>query len=184
MIEKRYTIGELERLTKTNRRTIHFYVQLGLVPRPDSRGGAATYSEEALTRLNLIRELKRQRLTLEEIKEFFEKRDRRRQYLDRDSIYDHMVASPSMLYSSKNMLFEIPPQHLYIDNLHKHRYDEEIIKKEVEKEAVIKIKIAEGIELYIDKEKYKKYHSYIKKGISRFIDTLAEKRPGRPKRER
>lgn len=76
MIEKRYTIGELERLTKTNRRTIHFYVQVGLIPKPDSRGFAASYSKEALVRLNLIRELKKQRLTLKEIREFFEKKDR------------------------------------------------------------------------------------------------------------
>ncbi len=68
MQEKRYTISELQSLTNTNRRTIHFYSQKGLIPAPDSRGGGATYPEDALTRLQIIKKLQERRFTLDEIK--------------------------------------------------------------------------------------------------------------------
>lgn len=171
MIEKRYTIGDLERLTKTNRRTIHFYVQMGLIPRPDSRGGAASYSEEALVRLNLIRELKKQRLTLEEIREFFEKRDKEilastyDTQFKSDKLFSDTDLQVSSLTHSYDIFEEYPPQ------------------KRVTRESIIRIKIDNGIELYIDKEIYKQNYKYIRKGISRFIEALLEKKIGRPKKE-
>ncbi|MEJ5226824.1 MerR family transcriptional regulator [Thermodesulfovibrio sp.] len=171
MIEKRYTIGELERLTKTNRRTIHFYVQMGLIPRPDSRGGAASYSEEALVRLNLIRELKKQRLTLNEIREFFEKRDKEILASTYDTqfklnkFFSDETLQVASLEDSYDIFDEYPPQ------------------KRVTRESIIRIKIDNGIELYIDKEIYKQNYKYIRKGISRFIEALLEKKIGRPKKE-
>lgn len=171
MIEKRYTIGELERLTKTNRRTIHFYVQLGLIPRPDSRGGAASYSEEALVRLNLIRELKKQRLTLNEIRDFFEKRDK-----------EILESTYNRQFKTKKFLSDAA---LQVSSL-AHSYeilDEYPSRKSLTKESLIRIKLADGVELYIEKETYKQNHKYIRKGILKFIEALSEKKIGRPKKE-
>lgn len=184
MIEKRYKIGDLEKLTKTNRRTIHFYIQLGLIPRPDSRGGAASYSEEALVRLNLIRELKKQRLTLEEIREFFEK--------ERDKESETKIDKPDF-FRNKNFISETSDNeklnYLIIDESVDFQIRTDLLEKKLKKrdivdESIVKIKITEGIELHINKEKYKKYRDYIKRGIMKLVETLAEKKPGRPKKEK
>jgi DNA-binding transcriptional MerR regulator len=48
-------------------RTIRYYIAEGLLPGPAGRGKAASYSEEHLLRLRLIRRLAEQRLPLSEI---------------------------------------------------------------------------------------------------------------------
>lgn len=53
-----YTIGELESRTGMPRRTIHFYVQQGLLPAPLGAGLAARYARQHLVRLRAIVRLK------------------------------------------------------------------------------------------------------------------------------
>ena len=50
------------------RRTIHFYVQQGILPPPEGAGLAAHYSENHLLRLQMIPILRRQGLRLDEIR--------------------------------------------------------------------------------------------------------------------
>ena len=50
-------------------RTIRFYITRGLLPSPSARGKAASYGEEHLLRLRLIRRLVDQRVPLEEIRQ-------------------------------------------------------------------------------------------------------------------
>jgi len=69
METKTYLISELEQLTGLPRRTIHFYVQKGLVPAPSSKGGPARYPEESLLRLQMIRLLQGSHLKLDGIRE-------------------------------------------------------------------------------------------------------------------
>ena len=69
MDHKTYLISELENLTGLPRRTIHFYVQRGLVPPPSGKGGPAPYSEESLLRLQMIRVLQGSHLKLDGIRE-------------------------------------------------------------------------------------------------------------------
>ena len=53
------------------RRTIHFYVQQGILPPPQGAGLAASYNEEHLLRLRLIPVLRREGLRLDEIRQRF-----------------------------------------------------------------------------------------------------------------
>lgn len=71
-----YLIAELEQLTGLPRRTIHFYVQKGLVPPPSGKGGPARYAEEALLRLQMIRVLQSSHLKLDGIREALDGMDR------------------------------------------------------------------------------------------------------------
>ncbi len=50
-------------------RTIRYYIAEGLLPGPGARGKAASYSEEHLLRLRLIRRLVEQRVPLSEVRE-------------------------------------------------------------------------------------------------------------------
>jgi DNA-binding transcriptional MerR regulator len=64
-----YTIDELSEIVGIPIRTIRFYVSEGLLSGPGARGKAATYSEEHLLRLRLIRRLVEERVPLSEIRE-------------------------------------------------------------------------------------------------------------------
>ena len=49
-------------------RTVHFYVQQGLLPPPDGAGRGARYTEAHLARLQLIKRLQKEHLPLNEIR--------------------------------------------------------------------------------------------------------------------
>lgn len=66
--ETLYTIGQLADMAGVTPRTIRYYTAEGLLPRPDSRGQYALYSEQHLLRLQLIGRLKATYLPLSEIK--------------------------------------------------------------------------------------------------------------------
>jgi len=61
------TIEQLAEHAGVSVRTVRFYISEGLLPGPGSRGRAATYGEEHLLRLRLIRLLVDQRVPLAEI---------------------------------------------------------------------------------------------------------------------
>jgi DNA-binding transcriptional MerR regulator len=63
------TIEELSERTDTPVRTIRFYISEELLPGPRGRGKAATYDEEHLLRLRLIRGLTEQHLPLAVIRD-------------------------------------------------------------------------------------------------------------------
>jgi DNA-binding transcriptional MerR regulator len=65
----RYSLGDLERETKTTGRTIRYYISEGLLPPAYGRGPTATYDLGHLLRLRLIASLKDNRLGLQEIRE-------------------------------------------------------------------------------------------------------------------
>ncbi len=64
-----FSIGELARRAGVTRRTIRYYVEMGLLPPPGGAGRAARYTADHLSRLEQIRALQAQRLSLEEIRE-------------------------------------------------------------------------------------------------------------------
>lgn len=67
-----FRISHLEALTGVPRRTIYHYVSQGLLPPAQkAHGGAALYSESHVVRLNQIRSLRRQRVSLKDIREHF-----------------------------------------------------------------------------------------------------------------
>lgn len=65
----RYTLTDLERETGVNARTIRYYISEGLLQPAYGRGPSATYDPDHLLRLQLIQQLKDQRLSLRDIKE-------------------------------------------------------------------------------------------------------------------
>ena len=64
-----YSIGEFARKAGVTRRTIRYYVELGLLPPPESSGRGAAYSPEHLERLETIKHLQEARLSLDEIRD-------------------------------------------------------------------------------------------------------------------
>lgn len=63
------SIGELAQRAGVTRRTIRYYVEIGLLPPPSGAGKAAIYGAEHFERLELIKELQGYRLSLEEIRD-------------------------------------------------------------------------------------------------------------------
>jgi len=66
MIEE-FTISELARRAGVSVRTIRYYIRIGLLPSPTTRGRYTIYSTEYLNRLKLIKRLKEAYLPLKEI---------------------------------------------------------------------------------------------------------------------
>jgi DNA-binding transcriptional MerR regulator len=66
------TIDDLEKHSGLPVRTLHYYMQEGLLPGPDKRGKYASYSQEHLDRLDLILILKEMHLPLKEIRSLLE----------------------------------------------------------------------------------------------------------------
>lgn len=68
MSDPRYDIRTLSRLAKVTPRTVHFYVQQGLLPPASAQGPGARYDDDHLLRLRVIRRLQRRHLPLAEIR--------------------------------------------------------------------------------------------------------------------
>ena len=66
------SIEDLEKHSGLSVRTLHYYMQEGLLPGPDKRGKYASYSQEHLDRLDLILILKEMHLPLKEIRALLE----------------------------------------------------------------------------------------------------------------
>jgi DNA-binding transcriptional MerR regulator len=66
--ENQYRIGELAEKANVTRRTIHYYIGRGILPPADGAGAGATYSDEHLYRIMLVKKLQEAYLPLDEIK--------------------------------------------------------------------------------------------------------------------
>jgi DNA-binding transcriptional MerR regulator len=65
-----YKIGEIARLSGLHVRTVDYYTKLGLIrPKKRSKSNYRLYGPETLDRLQRIESMKREKYTLEEIKE-------------------------------------------------------------------------------------------------------------------
>lgn len=69
------SIQELSDQTGTTRRTIHFYIQQGILPPPLGAGLASRYTEGHLVRLKLIPLLRSQGSRLDQIRRIFNEQD-------------------------------------------------------------------------------------------------------------
>ncbi len=70
--DKIFSIQALADRTGTTRRTIRYYVQRGLLPRPEGGGRGHYYTEEHLRRLAVIKKWRRQGVPLEKMRELLE----------------------------------------------------------------------------------------------------------------
>lgn len=66
-IKRDYSISELSEAGSVTARTIRYYVAEGLLAPPEKGGRGASYNEEHLARLQLIKRLKEEYLPLQEI---------------------------------------------------------------------------------------------------------------------
>ena len=64
-----YNVESLARKAGVSRRTIHYYVQRGLLPRPEGGGRGHYYTETHLERIRLIQNWHDQGVPLEKMKE-------------------------------------------------------------------------------------------------------------------
>lgn len=70
-----YNIQALAKKTGLTRRTIHYYVQRGLLPKPEGGGRGHYYTEEHLRLIDLIQRWKDQGVPLEKMKELLSGRE-------------------------------------------------------------------------------------------------------------
>ena len=75
MDDKIFSIQALADRAGTTRRTIRYYVQRGLLPRPEGGGRGHYYTEEHLRRLAIIKKWRRQGVPLEKMRELLESGD-------------------------------------------------------------------------------------------------------------
>jgi DNA-binding transcriptional MerR regulator len=66
---QKLSVEELAESVGVPVRTVRFYITQGLIPGPGARGKSATYGEEHLLRLRLVRRLSEQRVPLADIRE-------------------------------------------------------------------------------------------------------------------
>lgn len=67
-----FSLDELAKQSVLPRRTVRYYIQIGLLDRPEGAGRGAHYTRRHLERLMKIREWQRQGLSLERIRELLE----------------------------------------------------------------------------------------------------------------
>jgi len=67
--EEMYTITELEEKTGISRRTIHYYIKERLIPPAQGTGGGASYNDNHVMRLSLIKMMQKSHLKLSGIRE-------------------------------------------------------------------------------------------------------------------
>ncbi|WP_281890974.1 MerR family transcriptional regulator [Paenibacillus sp. YYML68] len=91
---KLYRIGELARMSQVSPRTIDYYTKLGLLePEARSDKNYRLYSDETLSRLKRIETMKREKYTLEEIKESLMQWSK----VSRDDLVTHKLTSLQLL---------------------------------------------------------------------------------------
>jgi DNA-binding transcriptional MerR regulator len=73
-VKATYSIGDLAAAAGVSRRTLHFYVQRGLLQPPAGRGRGARYTDAHLARLLQIKTWQEQGMPLQEIRERLEGR--------------------------------------------------------------------------------------------------------------
>ncbi len=67
-IEEQYRISELARKAGVSKRTVHYYINKGLIPPAAGAGIASYYTEDHLHRILLIKKLQERYLPLEKVK--------------------------------------------------------------------------------------------------------------------
>ncbi len=70
--ERPFSLDELAKQSALPRRTVRYYIQIGLLDRPEGAGRGAHYTRRHLEQLMKIREWRRQGLSLERIRELLE----------------------------------------------------------------------------------------------------------------
>ena len=130
-----FTIGELADAAGVTRRAVHFYIQRGLLPRPESKGRGATYSAAHLDRLRQILRLQQAGHSLAAITRLIESQT------DAGPLAVHENLAP---YAGKK---SAPPT---VDST---RTAADPVGR-IQSQLQIRLRLAEGVELLLDAGKY------------------------------
>lgn len=71
MLEKKFTIDALSSLTGYSRRTIRYYIQIGLLEAPAGRGRGGFYNDSHMAKLKQIKALSERGMSLAAIIDYF-----------------------------------------------------------------------------------------------------------------
>ena len=71
----RYTLSEVCEMTGVSRRNVRFYIQEGLVDRPNGVGRGASYSGKHMSQLMIIKYWKDEGLSLQRIRDLLQAKD-------------------------------------------------------------------------------------------------------------
>lgn len=101
---ERYRIGELAEKAEVTKRTIHYYVNRGLLPSPEGAGVGTYYTDDHLYRILLIKKYQESYLPLDEIKKLigdlnFEEIKTR--------LEDNIVREEESLYEASSKTMEV-----------------------------------------------------------------------------
>lgn len=96
--EQRLSIGELAERTGVSRRAVRFYVQQGLLSAPTGRGRGSAYTEAHVDQILRIRQLQRDGLVLETIRQ-----------LDEAPARSKPTASPGSMRAASLVRIELAP---------------------------------------------------------------------------
>jgi len=102
---QKFTIDEICALVEMNKRTVRYYIQKGLVDRPEGVGKGAFYSHSHLEQLLSIRKWKAAGLSLERIQEILTG--------EKDVYHSHKPVPPPL--PKKQGLVEVW-SHMYLDD--------------------------------------------------------------------
>ncbi|MBF0231993.1 MAG: MerR family transcriptional regulator [Desulfamplus sp.] len=102
---KKFTIDEICALVEMNKRTVRYYIQKGLVDRPEGIGKGAFYSHNHLEQLLAIRKWKAAGLSLERIQDILSS--------EREGSIDEQLLPPPM--SKKHGTVEVW-SHMYVSD--------------------------------------------------------------------
>ena len=91
---KEYSIQELSEEGNVPRRTIHFYIQQGILPGPDGAGLGAKYGEKHLLLLQLIPILRQQGNRLDDIRAIFSSENEQALRAMYENYRDAVMAKP------------------------------------------------------------------------------------------
>jgi DNA-binding transcriptional MerR regulator len=129
-------IHEVIERTGVPRRTIYYYIQMGILPPPKGKGKNYEYTEEHVRRLLIIKKLQEMRYSLKEIKELFDS-------FTQDTV-ERMVreeAPPQVLYKVDRMVSL--PKVAFL------RRKQPVSIQWPKGERWLRIKLKEGLELHI-----------------------------------
>ncbi len=105
MSEKKFKIDDLSRLSGYSRRTIRYYIQIGLIEPPAGRGRGGFYNDSHLTKLKQIKILNERGMSLTAIIHYFEAGNIADEIYQRD-IYIKYEIAPGIEFLVKNDIDE------------------------------------------------------------------------------
>jgi DNA-binding transcriptional MerR regulator len=156
-----YRVSELAQKAEVTKRTIHYYVNRGLLPPPQGAGVGSFYNEEHFLKLLIIKGLQKKYLPLDKIRELIAhlNLEEARQMVEEEEAYinqNSIHETEAFIAFSKEDPYESPTKQLLL----KGQYAEKMqnIERELDetdRKSYIRMYLGMGIELHYPAELFK-----------------------------